>query len=63
MGTERGMVGVSVPEGMKMRTMVLVKSLRRRKRRKKKKDDGRDHPEIAAANKIRASLGLKPLKV
>ncbi|OMP07421.1 Pre-mRNA-splicing factor 38 [Corchorus olitorius] len=35
------------------------------KEKKEKKDDGTDHPdpEIAEANRIRASLGLKPLKL
>lgn len=36
-----------------------------KKEKKEKKDDGTDHPdpEIAEANRIRASLGLKPLKL
>ncbi|KAJ7977899.1 Pre-mRNA-splicing factor 38 [Quillaja saponaria] len=35
-----------------------------KKEKKEKKDDGTDHPdpEIAEANRLRASLGLKPLK-
>ncbi|KAE9446630.1 hypothetical protein C3L33_21472, partial [Rhododendron williamsianum] len=37
---------------------------RKKKEKKEKKDDGTDHPdpEIAEANRIRASLGLKPLR-
>ncbi|KAK1279260.1 hypothetical protein QJS04_geneDACA004507 [Acorus gramineus] len=37
---------------------------KRRKEKKEKKSDGTDHPdpEIAEANRLRASLGLKPLK-
>ncbi|XP_058078013.1 pre-mRNA-splicing factor 38 [Magnolia sinica] len=37
---------------------------RKKKERKEKKDDGTDHPdpEIAEQNRIRASLGLKPLR-
>lgn len=37
---------------------------KKKKERKEKKEDGTDHPdpEIAEANRIRASLGLKPLK-
>ncbi|XP_077218941.1 PRP38 family protein [Tasmannia lanceolata] len=37
---------------------------RKKKERKEKKDDGTDHPdpEIAEANRLRASLGLKPLR-
>ncbi|OMO55354.1 Pre-mRNA-splicing factor 38 [Corchorus capsularis] len=37
----------------------------KKKEKKEKKDDGTDHPdpEIAEANRIRASLGLKPLKL
>ncbi|KAJ8637725.1 hypothetical protein MRB53_011992 [Persea americana] len=36
----------------------------RKKKQKKEKDDGTDHPdpEIAEANRLRASLGLKPLR-
>ncbi|KAI3675999.1 hypothetical protein L1987_85595 [Smallanthus sonchifolius] len=36
-----------------------------KKKKEKKKDDGTDHPdpEIAEANRIRASLGMKPLKL
>ncbi|KAF5729381.1 hypothetical protein HS088_TW21G01546 [Tripterygium wilfordii] len=35
------------------------------KKKKEKKDDGTDHPdpEISEANRLRASLGLKPLKL
>ncbi|TXG65191.1 hypothetical protein EZV62_006466 [Acer yangbiense] len=38
---------------------------KKKKEKKEKKDDGTDHPdpEIAEANRIRASLGLKPLKL
>lgn len=38
---------------------------KKKKEKKEKKDDGTDHPdpEIAEANKLRAALGLKPLKV
>ncbi|KAJ9681819.1 hypothetical protein PVL29_017949 [Vitis rotundifolia] len=38
---------------------------RKKKEKKEKKDDGTDHPdpEIAEANRLRASLGLKPLKL
>lgn len=38
---------------------------KKKKEKKEKKDDGTDHPdpEIAEANRLRASLGLKPLKV
>ncbi|KAH7574660.1 hypothetical protein JRO89_XS03G0327700 [Xanthoceras sorbifolium] len=38
---------------------------KKKKVKKEKKDDGTDHPdpEIAEANRIRASLGLKPLKL
>lgn len=38
---------------------------KKKKEKKAKKDDGTDHPdpEIAEANRIRASLGLKPLKL
>ncbi|KAK7269394.1 hypothetical protein RIF29_22120 [Crotalaria pallida] len=41
------------------------KKKKEKKEKKEKKDDGTDHPdpEIAEANKLRASLGLKPLKV
>ncbi|XP_071725551.1 pre-mRNA-splicing factor 38-like [Rutidosis leptorrhynchoides] len=37
---------------------------KKKKEKEKKKDDGTDHPdpEIAEANRLRASLGLKPLK-
>lgn len=37
---------------------------RKKKEKKERKDDGTDHPdpEIAEANKLRASLGMKPLK-
>ncbi|XP_043708844.1 pre-mRNA-splicing factor 38-like [Telopea speciosissima] len=37
---------------------------RKKKEKKEKKDDGTDHPdpEIAEQNRIRASLGLKPLR-
>ncbi|KAL6964691.1 hypothetical protein U1Q18_035749 [Sarracenia purpurea var. burkii] len=37
---------------------------KKKKERKEKKDDGTDHPdpEIAEANRLRASLGLKPLR-
>ncbi|KAJ0870600.1 putative pre-mRNA-splicing factor 38 [Helianthus annuus] len=37
----------------------------KKKKEKEKKDDGTDHPdpEIAEANRIRASLGLKPLRL
>ncbi|XP_023746791.1 pre-mRNA-splicing factor 38 [Lactuca sativa] len=37
---------------------------KKEKEKEKKKDDGTDHPdpEIAEANRIRASLGLKPLR-
>lgn len=37
---------------------------KKKKEKKEKKDDGTDHPdpEIAEANRLRASLGLKPLK-
>ncbi|XVF24669.1 hypothetical protein REPUB_Repub13aG0147200 [Reevesia pubescens] len=40
-------------------------ALEETKQKKEKKDDGSDHPdpEIAEANRIRASLGLKPLKL
>lgn len=40
------------------------KRKREKKEKKKKVDDGTDHPdpEIAEANRLRASLGLKPLK-
>ncbi|KAF9669878.1 hypothetical protein SADUNF_Sadunf13G0010300 [Salix dunnii] len=36
----------------------------KKKKKKERKDDGTDHPdpEIAEANKLRAALGLKPLK-
>ncbi|GAB2277383.1 hypothetical protein Dimus_012086 [Dionaea muscipula] len=39
-------------------------SKKKREKKEKIKDDGTNHPdpEIAAANKLRASLGLKPLK-
>ncbi|KAF2292037.1 hypothetical protein GH714_000272 [Hevea brasiliensis] len=38
---------------------------KKKKEKKEKKDDGTDHPdpEIAEANKLRAALGLKPLKL
>ncbi|KAK6915637.1 Pre-mRNA-splicing factor 38 [Dillenia turbinata] len=38
---------------------------KKKKEKKEMKDDGTDHPdpEIAEANRLRASLGLKPLKV
>ncbi|KAF5739892.1 hypothetical protein HS088_TW12G01103 [Tripterygium wilfordii] len=38
---------------------------KKKKEKKEKKDDGTDHPdpEIAEANRLRASLGLKPLKL
>ncbi|KAL3843511.1 hypothetical protein ACJIZ3_000914 [Penstemon smallii] len=38
---------------------------KKRKEKKAKKDDGTDHPdpEIAEQNRLRASLGLKPLKM
>ncbi|WOL00471.1 pre-mRNA-splicing factor 38 [Canna indica] len=38
---------------------------RKKKEKKEKKSDGTDHPdpEIAEANRLRASLGLKPLKL
>ncbi|KAH9608134.1 hypothetical protein KSS87_015584 [Heliosperma pusillum] len=38
---------------------------KKKKEKKEKKDDGTDHPdpEIAEANKLRAKLGLKPLRV
>ncbi|KAJ6826600.1 putative pre-mRNA-splicing factor 38 [Iris pallida] len=38
---------------------------KKRKQKKEKKSDGTDHPdpEIAEANRLRASLGLKPLNV
>ncbi|XVF14713.1 hypothetical protein REPUB_Repub09cG0085300 [Reevesia pubescens] len=38
---------------------------KKKKEKKEKKDDGTDHPdpEIAEANRIRASLGMKPLKL
>lgn len=38
---------------------------KKKKEKEKKKDDGTDHPdpEIAEANRVRASLGLKPLKM
>ncbi|XP_022756188.1 pre-mRNA-splicing factor 38 isoform X2 [Durio zibethinus] len=38
---------------------------KKKKEKNEKKDDGTDHPdpEIAEANRIRASLGLKPLKL
>ncbi|KVI11004.1 pre-mRNA-splicing factor 38 [Cynara cardunculus var. scolymus] len=38
---------------------------KKKKEKEKKKDDGTDHPdpEIAEANRIRASLGMKPLKL
>ena len=37
---------------------------KKKKERREKKEDGIDHPdhEIAEANRLRASLGLKPLK-
>ncbi|XP_028792911.1 pre-mRNA-splicing factor 38 [Neltuma alba] len=37
---------------------------KKKKEKKEKKDDGTDHPdpEIAEANKLRAALGLKPLR-
>lgn len=37
---------------------------KKKKEKKERKDDGTDHPdpEIAEANKLRAALGLKPLK-
>lgn len=37
----------------------------KKKKKKEKKDDGTDHPdpEIAEANRLRAQLGLKPLRV
>ncbi|TQD82047.1 hypothetical protein C1H46_032397 [Malus baccata] len=37
---------------------------KKKEKKKEKKDDGTDHPdpEIAEANRLRASLGLKPLK-
>ncbi|KAL6544052.1 hypothetical protein OROGR_010549 [Orobanche gracilis] len=40
-------------------------SPKKKKEKKAKKDDGTDHPdpEIAQQNRIRASLGLKPLKL
>ncbi|KNA19335.1 hypothetical protein SOVF_060510 [Spinacia oleracea] len=40
-------------------------SKKKKKGKKEKKDDGTDHPdpEIAAANKLRAELGLKPLQL
>ncbi|GKE91265.1 hypothetical protein Tco_1572360, partial [Tanacetum coccineum] len=41
------------------------KPAKKKKEKEKKKDDGTDHPdpEIAEANRVRASLGLKPLKM
>ncbi|EOY26044.1 hypothetical protein QUC31_011906 [Theobroma cacao] len=41
------------------------KEKKEKREKKEKKDDGTDHPdpEIAEANRIRASLGLKPLKL
>ncbi|CAK8539598.1 unnamed protein product [Lathyrus sativus] len=41
------------------------KRKKEKKEKKEKKDDGTDHPdpEIAEANRIRASLGLKPLRM
>nr|AFK44820.1 unknown [Medicago truncatula] len=41
------------------------KKKKEKKEKKEEKDDGTDHPdpEIAEANRIRASLGLKPLKM
>ncbi|CAI9105278.1 OLC1v1004167C1 [Oldenlandia corymbosa var. corymbosa] len=38
---------------------------KKKKEKKEKKDDGTDHPdpEISEANRLRASLGLKPLKL
>ncbi|KAI4295198.1 hypothetical protein MLD38_040577 [Melastoma candidum] len=38
---------------------------KRKKEKKEKREDGTDHPdpEIAEANRLRASLGLKPLKL
>ncbi|CAN4108853.1 unnamed protein product [Withania somnifera] len=38
---------------------------KKKKEKQEKKDDGTDHPdpEIAEANRLRASLGLKPLKL
>ncbi|KAL8129995.1 hypothetical protein V2J09_019150 [Rumex salicifolius] len=43
----------------------LKKKKKEKKEKKEKKDDGTDHPdpEIAEANRLRAQLGLKPLRV
>lgn len=37
---------------------------KKKEKKEKMKEDGTDHPdpEIAEANRLRASLGLKPLK-
>ncbi|KAL8107105.1 hypothetical protein AgCh_023773 [Apium graveolens] len=44
---------------------VKKKERKEKKEKKEKKDDGTDHPdpEIAEANRLRASLGLKPLRM